>query len=45
MSGRHYGAEGKRAVAVTHLALLGVKIVGTGILGIAKDKYMRYKRL
>ena len=30
-------AEGRRAVADTHLALLGVKIVGNGILGDTKD--------
>lgn len=36
-------AEGRRAVADTHLALLGVKIVGNGILGITKElgKYER----
>ena len=30
-------AEGRRAVADTHLALLGVKIVGNGILGITEE--------
>ena len=34
MPGRHYAAEGRREVAVTHLALLGVKIAGNGILGV-----------
>lgn len=29
--------EGRRAVADTHLALLGVKIVGNGILGITEE--------
>ncbi len=33
MSGRQYAAEGRREAAVTHLALLGVKIAGNGILG------------
>lgn len=36
-------AEGRRAVADTHLALLGVKIVGNGILGITKDRM--YERI
>lgn len=31
-------AEGRRAVADAHLALLGVKIVGNGILGIYRRK-------
>ena len=34
MPGRHYAAEGRRTVAVTHLALLGVKIAGNGTLGV-----------
>lgn len=37
MSGRHQSAEGRSTVADTHLALLGVKIAGTGILGCTKD--------
>ena len=37
MSSRHYAAEGRREVAVTHLALLGVKIAGNGILGYFPD--------
>ena len=43
-------AEGRRAVADTHLALLGVKIVGNGILGITEEnvygtrRFLEYKR-
>lgn len=37
-------AEGRRIDADTHLALLGVKIAGTGILGETEDKFMNYKR-
>ena len=31
---RLYAVEGRSMIAVTHLALLGVEIVGNGILGI-----------
>ena len=32
-----FAAEGRMLVAVTHLALLGVKIAGNGILGFTKE--------
>ena len=38
MSGRHNAAEGRREAAVTHLAWLGVKIAGNGILGYFPEK-------
>ncbi len=44
MSSRHYAAEGRREAAVTHLAWLGVKIAGNGILGYFPEKRIRYKR-
>ena len=43
MSGRQRSAEGRRADADTHLALLGVKIAGNGILGSYKRCYQRVK--
>ena len=46
MSGRLVSAEGRGTDADTHLALLGVKIAGTGILGFYKRGYKRfYKRI
>ena len=45
MSGRHCAAEGRREAAVTHLAWLGVKIAGNGILGVLFTKENEfYKR-
>ena len=47
MSGRHLSAEGRMPVAVTHLALLGVKIAGNGILGFTKENSQKiiYKKI
>lgn len=33
-----YAVEGRSLSAVAHLALLGVKIIGTGILGTCKNR-------
>ena len=45
MSGRHIAAEGRTVAAVTHLALLGVKIAGNGILGFTKEIFEIRKRI
>lgn len=47
MSGHIVSVEGRRIDADTHLALLGVKIVGAGILGAKQDteeKIIKYGR-
>ena len=45
MSGRHCAAEGRREVAVAHLALLGVKIAGNGILGYFQNKVFDLQKI